>query len=646
MPDAKSRSWTKTLLACFLTAAAVSLAIAIFTGESESDSRPDTQPLRFAEYGGVVDWWSPSPTEVKTASLSTESGSNIARSDYAGPDACAKCHSREYDMWSEHPHRWMNARATEETVRADFESLASLTYLKGKATFYREDDGYRMKLERDGVRRIYTVTQTIGSRFFQYCVGHQLEGPEPSEHACYTVDHVLPFGYWLDRKEWVPTVHVHWAELHGEAVDEEDLPSEQRHDPFALPHERFSYTMYYQCNQCHTTMPFGDLMVRNPALIGRHSPVAVHFSVPDYLAANHKEIDQLAGKKTSELSDQEISDILSLAQKWDAREEAVTLGISCESCHLGAKEHAIGAAKRPHFFPRSPDLYPYTPNNETGKQDYGRSHANVNWACGRCHSGNRRLLAGGMSTWNSTEYTDAMRGSCYSELTCIDCHNPHQATGPKWTVPANQSDSVCLRCHDQFESPLARQAHTHHSPDTMGSHCMDCHMPRLNEGLQDVVRTHMIFSPTQPQMIEANQPNACNMCHVDKPIDWTLGRLSEWYGREYDTAKIAASDGLPNAAAGISWLHSSDQSVRLIALDALARRQSHWALPHMLKALDDPFIINRQFARISIEELLDVQLSDHGYHFYMTAEERIEPLGKLRQLLLPENSADGTSPMP
>jgi hypothetical protein len=86
--------------------------------------------------------------------------------------------------------------------------------------------------------------------------------------------------------------------------------------------------------------------------------------------------------------------------------------------------------------------------------------------------------------------------------------------------------------------------------------------------------------------------------------------------------------------------------VRLIALDALARRQSHWALPHMLKALDDPFIINRQFARISIEELLDVQLSDHGYHFYMTAEERIEPLGKLRQLLLPENSADGTSPMP
>ena len=26
---------------------------------------------------------------------------------------------------------------------------------------------------------------------------------------------------------------------------------------------------------------------------------------------------------------------------------------------------------------------------------------------------------------------------------------------------------------------------------------MNCHMPRINEGLQDVVRTHMIYSPNR-----------------------------------------------------------------------------------------------------------------------------------------------------
>ena len=43
---------------------------------------------------------------------------------------------------------------------------------------------------------------------------------------------------------------------------------------------------------------------------------------------------------------------------------------------------------------------------------------------------------------------------------------------------------------------------------------MNCHMPRINEGLQEVVRTHTIFSPTNSAMIESNQMNACNQCHV------------------------------------------------------------------------------------------------------------------------------------
>jgi hypothetical protein len=98
-------------------------------------------------------------------------------------------------------------------------------------------------------------------------------------------------------------------------------------------------------------------------------------------------------------------------------------GVSCEACHLGGKEHSHSGGKvRPRFFPASPHL-----GVESAGQalDPGRTSANINWACGRCHTGGRPAFAAGMSTWNSVEYSDAMRGSCYSKLRCIDCHDPH-----------------------------------------------------------------------------------------------------------------------------------------------------------------------------------------------------------------------------
>ena len=47
----------------------------------------------------------------------TDRSSNIHPADYAGPEACRECHAKNYDGWSTHPHRWMNALASEETVK-------------------------------------------------------------------------------------------------------------------------------------------------------------------------------------------------------------------------------------------------------------------------------------------------------------------------------------------------------------------------------------------------------------------------------------------------------------------------------------------------------------------------------------------------
>ena len=75
--------------------------------------------------------------------------------------------------------------------------------------------------------------------------------------------------------------------------------------------------------------------------------------------------------------------------------------------------------------------------------------------------------------------------------------------------------------------------------------------------------------------------------------------------------------------------------MRLVGLDALARSQAGWALPRMLDALDDPFLVNRQFATRTIESWLKLSLSDFGYRFYMTAEQRRPVIQRLRQTLVP-----------
>ncbi len=594
-----------------------------------SPNRTPTQTsFRHQEFGNFTLWWDEIPLQLRMAGSPSGPDTNIHPKDYAGPDACKNCHQKQYSSWSNHPHRWMNALVENANMRGDFDGRR-ISYLGGEVTFYRVADQYRMRLERDDVRREYIVEQTIGSRHFQYYVGKQLEGPEAPDHPLYSEAHVLPLGYWIDRQEWVPTVHV------GPEIRESERP-----DPFAVrpPYsgdmddycEQTLDLYRSQCNFCHTTFPLGDMFVRFQQTIGRHVPAMLDVSLPDYVQNARPELWP-SGRVPSEMSDDEFASILREFHRLDAGKHAVTLGVSCEACHLGAKDHAEGKLKRPKFFPNSSEVVIRSASIDF---DFGRSHDNVNWSCGRCHAGNRPQYANGIATWNSTEYTDAMRGSCYSELTCIRCHNPHESIGHEWSHTAAEDDAVCLSCHQKFEPVEARASHTHHPLESEGSRCMNCHMPRINEGLQEVVRTHTIFSPTDHAMIHSNQVNACNQCHVEKPIDWTLANLKNWYGQTFSEQDIAANYPNREQPTAIGWLKSDNESIRLVAADALARAKAHWSLPELLQALDDPFVLNRQFARIALEKMLQLKLSEFGYEFYQTPTERKAPLQKLRQQLL------------
>lgn len=589
-----------------------------FYNKSQTASSPQDRPH-------INVWWDDIPDRVREGTGQPENASsNIHPRDYAGPESCRECHQENYESWSHHPHRWMNAPADESTVVGDF-SGNSISYLGGKATFFKENGEYCMRLEREETQT-YEIHQTIGSRFFQYYVGTQIDGPQPADQSSdrQRLDHVLPFGFWIEPGEWVPIVHV---------GQNEEMPDGRRMDPFNAKSYKRNFSIYSDaCDVCHTTSPLGDLLSGNANQLAREVPLNIQWEVANYLA---EERPNWLPPRHRSLADEEAVGLLNSLDAIPASEHAVTLGISCESCHLGCRKHAEDPKILPAFFPHSPHLRSGTVDEPA---DLGRTHDNVNWACGRCHSGNRPQFAAGMSTWNSTEYSDAMRGSCYSQLKCVDCHNPHQATGQKWSSTPAQDDARCIKCHEQYASAEAQAAHSHHQPGSEGSRCMNCHMPRLNEGMQDVVRTHTIFSPTNTDMIHGNHPNACNQCHTDKSIDWTTGYLEKWYGSKFSERSLDAQYRDRTQSAALGWLESENEAVRLVGADALFRTRSRWdhdakIQDALINALDDPFLLNRQFAQREFERMLGVKLLDYGYRFYMSPEEREKPMAELRKAL-------------
>ena len=154
-------------------------------------------------------------------------------------------------------------------------------------------------------------------------------GPEPRGHVLFKEEHVLPFGYWLSAKQWIPTVHVR-----------EEFPDGKRLDPYDIPSTGHpNYAKYSRhCAQCHTTIPFGDRLLSNAELVGRHSPFQISLFLSGYLGEAHPELWD-PRRRAVELSDNQLFALTEHFQDFKTPERIVTRGISCEACHLGAKQH-------------------------------------------------------------------------------------------------------------------------------------------------------------------------------------------------------------------------------------------------------------------------------------------------------------------
>lgn len=533
--------------------------------------------------------------------------SNIAPGDYVGPAVCAECHPDKAAGWRGTLHRSMNRLVGEgpEVLLGDFSGVR-LEYAGGAAVFRQEGSGPLVSFERGGAEvRRFRVTRTIGWRYLQEYVGIQVRGPERPDHPIYATEIRLPFGYWRRARRWVHQQYYDsWFgpeyRADGEVADD---PYEVDATPWAS-----------RCAWCHNTYPFELRAVRaDENQIGQ--------GLEQFVRLRESELDPGGQRR---IAGQNLLPTGSL----------VTVGISCESCHLGGREHAIeGGPIR--FDPVSPALEPRpgAPVIARGRRD----PLVVNTICAQCHSTPTPRYPGGGATRNSSEALDLAAGACMSAIRCTDCHDPHTA-GPGAGAPDDPRQlAACTSCHPALADPAVARAHSGHSSEAAS--CLDCHMPRVVQGVSDMVRTHRISSPTGREDLVAGAPNACNLCHLDRSVAWTLRELDARFGAA--VAPLAVDlvidryGGDLDAPLGEVWLASADPVVRIAAAAAFARAGDRRALPRLLDTLDDPVAHDRMRMLFAVEELLGRPLARREYDPHAPPERRSQMLRRLRARLAP-----------
>ena len=141
-------------------------------------------------------------------------------------------------------------------------------------------------------------------------------------------------------------------------------------------------------------------------------------------------------------------------------------------------------------------------------------------------------------------------------ISCIDCHDSHAAT-PKGGKPAVDTNVLCMQCHAtglRGAIVIDQWAHSFHKPNTAGSRCVECHMPKTVYMGRDPRSDHRFPSPDPTLTKELGVPNTCNNCHADKGLDWQIDWTNKWYGptkkplaRERTRAVAAATAGKPES---------------------------------------------------------------------------------------------------
>jgi hypothetical protein len=192
------------------------------------------------------------------------------------------------------------------------------------------------------------------------------------------------------------------------------------------------------------------------------------------------------------------------------------------------------------------------------------------------------------------------------ELTCGSCHTMHGGDVHGQLPPAHRTKAACAGCHAGIVANLSQ--HTRHRPNSAGSDCFSCHMPRMVYGIMEIHRSHHIEVPDPARDARHARPNACTSCHLDRSLAWAAQSARQWWGEHFEIP-AARGDGAPiEIADSVASLLGGDPVQRAVAARLAGRddtqltpRARALLIPHLLTAMKrDRYPAVRRFAAKSV----------------------------------------------
>ncbi|MDF2693914.1 MAG: hypothetical protein K0S65_2297 [Labilithrix sp.] len=539
-----------------------------------------------------------------TGAVAGTVSSNVRYADYAGTQACARCHSEYVESWLRSPMHNMTREARTAEVKGPFDGTV----------FRFHDDTAR--LESAGADRFITIaSKRFGGGIYK--LTRVIGGHHREDYAGVVVASV---------REGAPAL--------GDPTEEQVLPVSYVLGTRSLRYKGYSVmvkerdglkvgpTWNQTCIFCHNTVPFASTVLGALAGTGGYQGEVVDPLLPAsmraaYVVTNERAMSDLLGQELTRLGAPEQKPTLrSAVATTRARFRAgqlLEVGIGCESCHLGAAEHTKDPARLPSFEPVSDAFAVRLPAKE---RDAGRA-ATINRACARCHQvlfsgyeptwegGSRKRSPGG-SHINSGEARDMMLGACVSKIACVDCHDPHAHDGTsalRQRSPA-QEDALCTRCHEGLASADALRAHSHHDPGREGARCLSCHMPRKNMSLDGKLsRYHRIGSPTDPTKVLLDRPIECALCHSDKSVSSLVQTMETWWKKSYERGALEKLYGTLDANVVLATAERGKPHEQAVAFQLLGDARSKAAVPLLATQLTHPYPLVRGYAKRALDAI-------------------------------------------
>jgi predicted CXXCH cytochrome family protein len=498
--------------------------------------------------------------------------SGHADQDYLSSKNCVACHADHYDSWARTYHSRMTQEAREGSVQGDFERNNAFTYLGVDARMEKRDGRFSMTLTfADGRTQIYPIERTIGSRRIEQYVTRQ--------NGQYIR---LPLAYDL--------VNRRWMSLNG-SFFYPDTDNFFQHQSAWDANCVFCHNVKAQPNMDSARRFNTEVAELGIACGACHGPAAAH-------------------------AEEAVSPVTRTLWHWSKDTEKQIVQpmklapdrslMVCGHCHgqrvpepmsriqeILGKGDPFDAGEDLSRFYRPVTRATIIERKDKEGRDNPYSFASRFWA-----NGSPRLTA--------YEYQGLLRSKCFTggdpakRINCLTCHTMHSGDPKGMITEENRTNQPCLACHQPYGPPEALAKHTGHRADSIGSQCYTCHMPRAVYGVMTFHPTHDISVP-QPQLTAAEGvPNACNLCHLDKSVNWAIRESKRLWPAWYRAVEPSL-DGQFEMAEGPRMLFAGDALTRALAADALGgdgmmKPDAQWAAPYLVEAFNDNYPIVRFFA--------------------------------------------------